>query len=332
MTVVHIGYGGPLFPRRCPPVTILDAIILGLVEGVTEYLPVSSTGHLILAANLLGLGESAAEKEAIDAFNIVIQGGAILAVLGVFWPRVRQMLAGLRGRDREGLRLAINIIIAFLPAAIVGPFLGDWIWRTLFFPAPVIAALAVGGVLMILMGPWQRMLLRERGNDDHASAGNVVAIEDLTWRKALFIGLLQCVAIWPGTSRSMVTIVGGMLVGMRPRHAAEFSFLLALPTLSGACVYKGLQNFMGDGPHMFEVLGATNLVVGIVVATIAAGLAVKWLVSYLQRHGVAAFGWYRIALAGVLVALVALGHLDISPTESPATTDAAISEHDNGAH
>ena len=292
---------------------IYEAIVLGVVEGITEYLPISSTGHLILTKALLGLDEPNGES-AIDAFLIVIQGGAIIAVLGLYRARVIQMVRGLWGKDQVGRRLLVNLIIAFLPAAVLGPLLADTIERYLFRPGPVIVALALWGVVMILLGPWQRRFFRPNEAGDGADAHKFVDIEDLTWRLALVIGLLQCVAMWPGTSRSMITIVGGMIIGLRPKHAAEFSFLLALPTLGGACVYKGLGNVLGDGPNMFEVLGATELVVGIIVATIAAAVAVKWLVSYLSRHGVAVFGWYRLALCVVLGVLYLQGMLTISPS------------------
>ncbi|MGI9013850.1 MAG: undecaprenyl-diphosphate phosphatase [Phycisphaerales bacterium] len=305
--------------------TIFDAIILGLVEGITEYLPISSTGHLIITANLLGLDRTVDDKEAIDAFNIVIQGGAILAVLGLFWPRVRSMIMGLLGRDRVGRRMAVNIIIAFLPAAIVGIMINDWVESQLFFAGPVIAALFLGGVALLFLKGWQARLFHETDHDaavsnegetdDARPPSRFIAMEELTWQRALIIGLLQCVAMWPGTSRSMMTIVGGMLVGMRPRDAAEFSFLLGLPTLGGACLYKGYKNLSGEGPNVFEVLGTAQVIVGILVALVAAALAVKWLVGYLKTHGMAAFGWYRIALAIVLLLLVWWGPVTISPVE-----------------
>lgn len=283
---------------------LLDAIILGLVEGITEYLPVSSTGHLILTASLLGLYEDESAKGAVDAFTIVIQGGAILAVLGLYWPRVVQMLRGLAGRDAIGRRLLANLVIAFIPAAVLGVLFNELIESYLFFPGPVIAALAVGGVLMIALGPWQRKFFHETVDAEPRDAHAFVDMEHLTWRRALIIGLLQCVAMWPGTSRSMMTIVGGMLVGMRPKQAAEFSFLLGLPTLGGACIYKFAKDIMSDEQSLFLTLGAMPVIVGILVATVAAALAVKWLVGFLSRHGVAAFGWYRIALAAVLGILV----------------------------
>ena len=282
----------------------LEAAVLGLVEGITEYLPVSSTGHLILTSALLGLDEPPELERAVDAFNIVIQGGAILAVLGLYWPRVQRMLRGLVGSDPAGLRLLGLLIVAFLPAALLGPFLDDPIEAYLFSPAPVVAALALGGVAMILVDPWQR---RRFGDPEHP----FVSLDTLGWKAALAIGVFQCVAMWPGTSRSMVTIVAGMLVGMRPKSAAEFSFLLALPTLGGACVFKLAKDVLGDEPSALVTLGPGSMVVGLLVATVSAALAVKWLVSYLNRHGLAVFGWYRLALSAVFVGLIATGWITI---------------------
>jgi undecaprenyl-diphosphatase len=278
--------------------------VLGLVEGITEYLPVSSTGHLILAAGLLGLDEPD-RKQALDAFHIVIQGGAILAVLSLYWPRVLQMGRGALGRDAAGLRLLVNLIVAFLPAALIGPLVGDWIEARLFHATPVLAALALGGAWMI----W---LDRRAGA---GAAGAPTSLELLAWRHALAIGLFQCVAMWPGTSRSMMTIAGGTLLGMRPRDAAEFSFLLGLPTLGAACLYKlasDLQRAAAHGtPNLFEQLGIGPVLLGLAVAALSAALAVRWLVAFLGRHGLAPFGWYRLALCGLLAVLIGSGALVI---------------------
>lgn len=301
-----------------PVMTILDAAILGLVEGVTEYLPVSSTGHLIIASSLLGLDEPERTKAAVDAFTIVVQGGAILAVLGLYWPRVLRMLAGLAGKDPAGLRLAVNILVAFLPAAVLGVLLNDWIEARLFNPAAVLTALALGGVFMIAL---DRLKVRPmRRADERLDAGAQDPetehhrghdLDELTWRGALAIGLLQCVAMWPGTSRSMMTIAGGVLVGLRPRAAAEFSFLLGLPTLGGACVYalaKNLSESREAGtPDMFETLGLVPIAVGLAVATVSAVVAVRWLVGFLNRHGLEVFGWYRLALCAAMGGLLAGG-------------------------
>jgi undecaprenyl-diphosphatase len=282
-----------------------QAVVLGLVEGITEYLPVSSTGHLILAQSLLGLDQPEM-KSALDAFSIVIQGGAILAVLGLYASRVAQMLRGVVGRDEAGLRLLRNIAVAFLPAAILGPLVDDWLELHLFRPLPVVAALLAGGVWMIWL---------DRGRDS-AEPNSALALDALDWRRAFAIGLLQCVAMWPGTSRSMMTIAGGTLVGLRPRDAAEFSFLVGVPTLGGACAYKLAKNLMSsarDGtPNLIDTLGAGSVALGIAVATLSAALAVRWLVAFLNRHGLAAFGWYRVGLSAVLAVAFWFGWVRIA--------------------
>ncbi|MCL4209770.1 MAG: undecaprenyl-diphosphate phosphatase [Phycisphaeraceae bacterium] len=300
-----------------------DAIILGLVEGLTEFLPVSSTGHLILVSHWLGLDDDPAARHAVNAFNIIIQGGAILAVLGLFWPRVMQMLRGLLGRDGAGLRLLINLGLSFLPAAVMGVLLNDWIEERLFRPAPVTLALFLGGVVLILLRKWQRRVYHDSGPGEATiDAHAYVDLEHLSWRRALVIGLLQCLAMWPGTSRSMMTIIGGMLVGMRPRHAAEYSFLLGVPTLGGACAYKGYRTFFVDEHSVFEVLGAAEVLLGALVAAASAAIAVKWMIGYLNRHGLALFGWYRIVLAGTLAVLILDGRLKIEPKSATPADDA----------
>ena len=279
--------------------TLLDAAILGLVEGITEYLPVSSTGHLILTSALLGL-----DGAGIDAFNIVIQGGAILAVLGLYRVRVLGMAQGLIGQNPEGRRLLTRLLIAFAPAAILGPLLDDTIEATLFQPVPVLAALAVGGFIMLKLG-------KGRVNPSDTDPA------DLPLRAALLIGLAQCVAMWPGTSRSMVTLAAGVALGLRPARAAEFSFLLGLPTLGSACVYKLLK----DGDSVLA-LGAPSLAIGMLVATVSAAFAVRWLVGFLTNRGLAPFGWYRLGLTLVAAAAWASGWIELgastpNPTSAP---------------
>jgi undecaprenyl-diphosphatase len=279
------------------------AVVLGVVEGITEFLPVSSTGHLILAAALLHAADPAA-KSAQDAYLVVLQGGAVLAVLGLYSQRVLEMLQGLLGRSAAGLRLVRNLLVAFLPAVVAGLLFEERIERWLFHPEPVLAALFLGGVWMI----W----LSRPGSDPRARAA--LEIDDLDWRRALGIGLFQCLALWPGTSRSMATIAGGVLLGLRPREAAEFSFLLGVPTLGGATAYKllkGLGAGAASGPTLFDQLGLATALVGMAVAAVSAALSVRWLVEFLNRHGLAAFGWYRIGLAFVLGTLIALGVVDL---------------------
>lgn len=284
-----------------------QAIVLGIVEGITEYLPVSSTGHLILASGLMGLSDTPEGHKAVSAFNIVIQGGAILAVLGLYRQRVWQMIQGLLGKDPVGLRMAVNIIIAFIPAAVLGVAFNDAIEEHLFTASVVLTMLALGGVYMIAL---DKAIIAPRRK---AEAGK--SIEQLKPLQAFIIGLLQCVAMVPGTSRSMMTITGGVLVGLKPKDAAEFSFLLGLPTLGGACVLTLYKDFRRDEAEasMFDVIGWPAVAVGMVVSTLAAALAVKWLVGFLNKHGLAPFGWYRLALTAVLLCALLAGWIAFVP-------------------
>ena len=267
-----------------------QALILGIVEGLTEYLPVSSTGHLILTAWLLGLDDDPSKKVAVDSFNIVIQAGAIAAVAGLYWTRIKQMAKGLVGRDENGRRLLINLVVAFLPAAAMGPFLNDVIKGHLFAPWPVIGALFVGAWLMLAVA-WNQDLIKRSARRD---------LDHVTWKIALLIGFGQCIAMWPGTSRSMMTIVAALLLGLRARAAAEFSFLLGLVTLSAATCYDGYHG----GEAILTEIGVVPLIVGFVAATVSAALAVKWFVGFLTRRGLAPFGWYRLGLALLFAALI----------------------------
>jgi undecaprenyl-diphosphatase len=246
------------------------AIILGIVEGLTEYLPVSSTGHLILTAWLLGLSDDPAKWDATFAFNIVIQIGAIAAVLGLYRMRVLQMCRGLMGKDAPGKKLAINLILAFLPAAVLGPILDHRIEQYLNGPWPVVGALFVGGVVMVLLG--------DRLNKKRKTKR--FGIDDINWKIALLIGIGQCFAMWPGTSRSMMTIITAVLLGMKIVEAAEFSFLLGLITLSAATGYKLLKN----GDVLFSTFGILPIAIGLFFATISAALAVKWFVAFLTKR------------------------------------------------
>jgi len=267
-------------------VDYFQALVLGLVEGLTEYLPVSSTGHLLLAQRLMGIESSTAA----DAFAISIQGGAILAVLGLYRARVAQMTMGLIGQDATGRRLLINLVSAFIPAAVLGLLLEKPIKKYLFGGDewgmwPVVAAWFVGG-LAILAVSFAR---RRRG----ASPSTGLDLDQLTIRMALIVGFAQCLAMWPGVSRSLITIVGGVLVGLSLPAAVELSFLLGVITLTAATAYDALKH----GPEMLATYGAVPLLIGFVSAWISAVLAVKWMVGYLKSHGMEIFGWYRVALA-----------------------------------
>ena len=268
-----------------------QAAILGLIEGITEYLPVSSTGHLILADAWLGLrgnpGLSADQLDAIEAFEIVIQSGAIVAVLYVYMGHVRKMIAGLLGKDADGRKLLINIIAAFIPAAVIGLMIHKLIKQYLQQEWPTVFALAVGGVAMIV---FERSQLAK----DRREHG--LTIESMTIKKSVQVGLMQCVAMWPGTSRSMMTILGGELVGLSPVAAAEFSFLLGLPTLLAATAFKALK----EGRVLITHIGIDAMSVGLAVAAISAFICVKGLLVYLTKNGLAPFGWYRIILAALV--------------------------------
>jgi undecaprenyl-diphosphatase len=288
-----------------------QAFILGVIEGITEYLPVSSTGHLIVAQHLMGIGTGSAEaKAAADAFAVCIQGGAILAVLGLYSKRVLQMIRGVMGKDADGLRLAIAIIAGFIPAAVLGVILSPFIKAYLFGMWPVIFAWVLGGIGILAVAWWRK------GNPPRDGGRELT---ELTWQLALVIGLLQCVAMCPGTSRSLMTICGGLLVGLTVRAAVEFSFLLGVITLTAATAKEAVEKVQGLDPMydtwfggtklMLHTYGSTPLIVGLLAAAISAALAVKWLVSYLQSHGLSAFGWYRIALGVTIGSLVYAGVL-----------------------
>lgn len=292
----------------------LDAFVLGVVEGITEYLPISSTGHLILANSFLHLdsdeplltkdGKPILDedmqpytlKNATDAYAIVIQIGAILAVAMLYWQYIMMMFLGLIGKSSEGMRLLINLIIAFLPAAIFGLLFHSIIETYLFGVKPVVIALAVGAFFMFAV---------QRFYQKRISYHKIFAkMENMRPQQSLLIGLLQCVAMWPGTSRSMMTILGGYIAGMSPADSAKFSFLLGLITLSAASLFKIYK----DGEAIVQSLSIPPLALGLIVAFVSAILSVKWLIGFLTKKGLAPFAWYRIALA---IALSLLMYFDI---------------------
>jgi len=282
-----------------------EAIILGLVEGLTEYLPVSSTGHLLVVQAMLGIGTASEEaKRAADAYAICIQAGAIVAVLGLYRQRVMQMMRGLVGRDDEGRRLLLNIIAGFVPAAVIGLLINDWIKHYLFGPWPVVFAWFVGGVLILAVAWWRK------AHGQTPKAG--LSLLQLTWRAALIIGF----AMWPGTSRSLVTIVGGVLVGLSLPAAVEFSFLLGVVTLGAATCYDGLKH----GDVMFQRYDMLAMTLGFAFAWASAVLAVKWMVAYLNKHGLQIFGYYRVAIAILVGALLLSGALTIDPPTPEQTS------------
>lgn len=265
---------------------IIQAIILGLVEGLTEYLPVSSTGHLLIAQRFLGIEAG----KASNAYAIAIQAGAILAVLGLYRTRVSQMVLGLAGRNRDGLRLAIALVVAFLPAAVLGVLFDDAIEQHLFGPWPIVAAWAAGGILLLAIAA------KLKGREG-------LELECLTWRMALVVGFAQCVAMWPGVSRSLATILGGLAAGLALPAAVEFSFLLGVITLTAATVFKAIQS----GTEMLAAYGPVTLAAGCLSAWISAVLAVRWMVSWLNTRGLGLFAWWRLGAAGLVACLLLAG-------------------------
>ena len=273
-----------------------DALIYGLVEGVTEFLPISSTGHLVVVSEFLSSKEG--NQEALNAYLIVIQAGAIMAVALLYRKDVWSMILGLLGMDPRGKRLAMHVIIAFIPAAILGPLLDDKIEKFLFGLLPIAVALFIGAIFM----HWAEK--RKKTKDAGIILEHGRTLDDLTLPQSLFIGFMQCVAMCPGTSRSMMTIVGGYLVGLQRKKAAEFSFLLGLVTLSAAAGYKILTKW----EVMEEYLSIGPIFFGCLVAGISAALSVFWLVGYLSRRGLGIFVWYRIVLSLVLFTIYFNSH------------------------
>jgi len=273
--------------------SVFAAVILGLVEGVTEYLPVSSTGHLLVANEVLGLGGTEASDRALDTYAICIQAGAILAVLVVYKERVRQMIDGLFGRSEEGRRVLLAILAAFVPTAILAITLFEFAKERLFNPTAIAIAWIVGGLAILVL---TRIRFFDRIGSELAA---------ITFKQAALIGLLQALAVWPGTSRSLVTIVAGVLVGLSLRAAVEFSFLLGLVTLSAATALTALQ----DGGELVDTFGIVTPLVGLVVAFASAVIAVRWMVAWLNERGFEVFGWYRLAIGILTLGAIGAGWL-----------------------
>ena len=265
------------------------AIVLGLVEGITEYLPISSTGHLLVTSRILGLAHSGPDGDALKSYEIAIQAGAIVAVLGLYRQRFVTMIEGVTKRSEEGRRLLVALLVAFVPAAVIGLVGEKVIKKYLFGVGPVIGAWAVGGVLILVLVA-RGVITRQDGRK----------LETLTNRDAFIIGVAQVLAMWPGTSRSLVTIVAALLLGFSMVAAIEFSFLLGVLTLGAATAYSVLK----DGSLMVDTFGLLTPMIGLIVAFVAAVVSVRWMVTYLQRHTLAVFGWYRIAVAAVALILV----------------------------
>ncbi len=266
--------------------------MLGAVEGFTEYLPVSSTGHLLVAERLMGIGEGS-DKSATDTYTVVIQIGAILAVLGLYRRRFGSMIQGLVGRSQEGRTSLGALVVAFIPAAIIGQAVRRHDQGPPVEPRPGRGRVdrRFGRDLRV------RRVRRPAPGRRRRRSGS------MTMRQALIIGVAQTLALWPGMSRSLVTILAALLVGMSLGAAVEFSFLLGFVTLSAATAYELLKN----GSEMIDAFGWKNPIIGIVVAGITAVISVKWMVAYLQHRSLAIFGWYRLAAGLATIGLILAG-------------------------
>ncbi|NRR31112.1 undecaprenyl-diphosphate phosphatase [Oxalobacteraceae bacterium] len=264
-------------------VLALKALIMGLVEGFTEFLPISSTGHLILADSLLNFQGM---EDKMKVFEIVIQAGAIFAVCWEYRVRIATVLSGLFS-DRAAQRFAINVGIAFLPLAILGILFGKVLKAHLFKPVPVALAFIVGGIIILLV---------ERRAKANPVAVRVQSVDDMSPLDALKMGIAQAFALIPGTSRSGATIIGGMMFGLSRKVATEFSFFLAIPTLLGATVYSLYKER--------ALLSAADLPmfgIGTVAAFVSAFLCVRWLLRYISTHDFTFFAWYRIVFGLVVI-------------------------------
>ena len=267
------------------------AMVLGAVEGVTEYLPISSTGHLVVTQRILGIGDTDATKDAADSYAIAIQFGAILAVLVLYRKRIESIIRGLFGRDSDGRNLLISLVIAFIPAVVIGVAIEKPIKSHLLNVGPVVGAWIVGGLLILFLAP---KIKADRPG---------MSIIHIRPKQALIIGCAQVLAMWPGTSRSLVTILAALAVGTTLAAAVEFSFLLGLMTLGAATLYETAKN----GSTVVDAYGWFNPLVGLLFAFIFAALAVKWMVSWLQTRSLAVFGWERLVVAAASIALLIAG-------------------------
>ena len=260
-------------------VLLIKAAVMGIVEGLTEFLPISSTGHLILAGALLGLADAKAK-----VFDIAIQTGAILAVIMVYWTKIRQTLVALP-RERSAQRLTLNVVIGFLPAVVLGLLFGKMIKEHLFTPAVVASTFILGGFIILWAEKRQQTAVR------------IQHVDDMTPMDALKVGLVQCLAMIPGTSRSGSTIIGGMLLGLSRQAATDFSFFLAIPTLIGAGAYSLYKE-----RALLSMADMPMFVVGLVFSFVSAWFCVRWLLRYISSHSFVPFAWYRIAFGIVVLA------------------------------
>ena len=261
---------------------LIKAAVMGIVEGLTEFLPISSTGHLILAGSLLGFDDDKAK-----VFDIAIQIGAIFAVILVYWQKIRSTLIALPN-DRQARQFALNVLIAFIPAVVLGLLFGKAIKAHLFTAVVVASTFIIGGFVIL----WAEG--RQRRNP---AAARIHAVEEMTAMDAIKVGLVQCLAMIPGTSRSGATIIGGMLMGLSRKAATDFSFYLAIPTLIGAGVYSLYKE-----RALLSVADLPMFGVGLLFSFVSAWLCIRWLLRYIASHSFVPFAWYRIAFGIVVLA------------------------------
>jgi undecaprenyl-diphosphatase len=292
--------------------TWLHALLLGIVEGLTEFLPVSSTGHLQIAGDLLGHSD-----EATKAIEIVMQLGAVVAVVIFYRARLWSLIRGILTRDPASLRLLVALLCGFLPVVVVGLPLHKKIEEVLMAPAPIAGALIAGGVLMVVVEG-----LRRRGKaEDPGEDG----LDKVTPKRALVIGLAQCFSLWPGASRSMSTIVGGQLAGLNTATAADFSFFLSIPTLGSATLFALYK-------HRHEITAAPGGTMALAVSTltsfVVAFVVIAAFLQYLKRRGLAVFGWYRIVFGTLVLLFLVRGAGERKPEAAPPASASATSvEH-----
>jgi undecaprenyl-diphosphatase len=277
---------------------LVKAAILGIVEGLTEFLPISSTGHLIVASSLLRF-----TGEKVATFEIAIQTGAMFAVIWEYRDKLSATMAGIF-RERVAQRFALNVGIAFAPAVAFGLALGGAIKARLFHPVPVALAFVIGGLIILWVERRHHRAFGERDLQG-ARVSRVESVDDMSALDALKVGLVQCAALIPGTSRSGATIIGGMLFGLSRKAATEFSFYLAIPTLIGAGAYS-----LWKQRELFVAADLPTFVVGLVFAFVSALMCIRWLIRYLSTHDFTIFAWYRIAFGGVILLTAYLGWVD----------------------
>jgi undecaprenyl-diphosphatase len=280
---------------RVDLVLLLKAAIMGVVEGLTEFLPISSTGHLILAGSLLNF-----TGDRVKVFEIAIQTGAMLAVVWEYRQRLSDTVAGIASQARAQ-RFALNVLVAFLPAVVFGLLLGSTVKKHLFSPVPVALAFIVGGVLILWIEARHKRLY---GAMDLAGGrrARVETVDDMTVADALKVGLLQCLALIPGTSRSGATIMGALVLGFSRKAATEFSFFLGIPTLVGAGAYSVWKQ-----RDLLSMADVPMFAVGTVMAFFSALLCIRWLIRYVSTHDFTAFAWYRIVFGGIVLLTASTG-------------------------